>query len=64
MFHSLFASLRTRLMLLVLLALLPVFGLAFYDRYDQRQQNARAVQNHALDLPKCSSKTARTPTWA
>ncbi|MEW5717528.1 MAG: GAF domain-containing protein, partial [Chloroflexota bacterium] len=47
---SLFASLRIRLMWLVLLALLPVFGLAFFDRYEQRQQNARAAQNRALEL--------------
>jgi putative nucleotidyltransferase with HDIG domain len=50
--HPLFASLRIRLVLLVLLALLPVFGLAFYDRYEQRQQNARTVQSQALELAR------------
>ncbi len=56
---SLFASLRIRLMLLVLLALLPVFALAFVDRYDQRQQNARAVQNHALELTQRAASEQR-----
>jgi len=40
------------LVLLVLLALLPVFGLAFYDRYDQRERNARAMQSQALELTR------------
>jgi GAF domain-containing protein len=52
MMRSLFSSLRTRLVLLVLLALLPVFGLAFYDRYDQRERNARAMQSQALELTR------------
>lgn len=48
--RKLLSGLRVRLILLVLLALLPVFGLAFYDRYAQRQQSARAAQNHALEI--------------
>ncbi|MCI0474767.1 MAG: hypothetical protein L0Y55_00815, partial [Anaerolineales bacterium] len=48
--RKLLSSLSVRLILLVLLALLPVFGLAFYDRYAQRQQSARAAQNHALEI--------------
>ncbi|MBM3129377.1 MAG: GAF domain-containing protein [Chloroflexi bacterium] len=49
---KLLSSLQVRLLLLVLLALLPVFGLAFYDRYAQRQQSARAAQARALEIAR------------
>ena len=46
----LLSSLRLRLILLVLLALLPVFGLALYDVYEQRQRSARTAQTHLREI--------------
>lgn len=43
-------SLRLHLILLVIVALLPVFGLALYDLYERRQQSARAAQAHLVEI--------------
>lgn len=44
------SSLRLHLILLVIVALLPVFGLAVYDLYEQRQQSARAAQTRLTEI--------------
>jgi hypothetical protein len=47
---SLFANLRFRLMLLVLLAIMPVLGLTFFTGLEQRQAAGLAAQHSALRL--------------
>jgi diguanylate cyclase (GGDEF)-like protein/PAS domain S-box-containing protein len=51
----LFASLRIRLVLLVLLAVLPALGLILYTTLEQRRQLAAGAQAEALVLVKHSS---------
>jgi GAF domain-containing protein len=46
------SSLRLHLILLVILALLPVFGLALYDLYERRQQSARAAQTQLIEIAR------------
>lgn len=45
-----FSSLRLRLVLFVLLALVPIVGLALYDLYEQRQRSARQAQERLLAI--------------
>src|SRR3712207_4739977 len=45
-----FASLRVRLLLLVLLTILPIFGLVVYTTREERQRETAAVQQDALHL--------------
>jgi len=47
---SIFSSLRWRLILLVLLALLPALGLILYSGVEQRREAALAAQENALQL--------------
>lgn len=50
-----FTTLRARLLLLVLLALLPALGLTFYTGWEQRRQAVREVQTDALQLAEIAS---------
>jgi hypothetical protein len=50
MLYSPFASLRTRLLSLAVLASIPLLVLALYNLYAQRQNDTRVVQNQTLDL--------------
>lgn len=50
-----FSSLRTRLLLLVLLAVLPAAALILYTGWQERRQTARAVQQNALQLARLAS---------
>ncbi|HEX7589172.1 MAG TPA: hybrid sensor histidine kinase/response regulator, partial [Anaerolineae bacterium] len=52
MIRSLYASLRARLILLVLLALLPAFVLALYGDLQQRRLETLQVQDNALRLAR------------
>ncbi len=52
---SLFSSLRTRLMLLIFLAALPVFGLTLYNGFREREAAARAVQEDALRVARLAA---------
>lgn len=49
------SSLRVRLLVLVLLALLPAFGLILYTAFEQRRQTALDVQDTALRLARLAS---------
>jgi|GEM_PF-2724765 len=49
------SSLRCRLILLILLALIPAFGLALYTNMDSRQPEIRLVQEHGLHLTRRTS---------
>lgn len=55
MTHRVFASLRSRLMLLVLIGIIPVLGLTLYTNLQQRQQAAAAVHEDALRLVRIAS---------
>lgn len=50
-----FASLRVRLLLLVLLALSPAFGLIFYSALATRQRNIRMAQEEALRIARLAA---------
>lgn len=50
-------SLRLRLVLLILLSLLPLFGLALYDAFDQRADDARRAKAQALDVARLAAAT-------
>jgi signal transduction histidine kinase len=52
--HS-FSSLRTRLLFLVLLAVLPAVGLTLYTAWEQRREAALAAQREALRLAEIVS---------
>jgi putative nucleotidyltransferase with HDIG domain len=54
--RKLLSNLRLRLILLVLLALAPVFVLAFFNRYEQRQQSARLAQTQARELAQRAAR--------
>jgi signal transduction histidine kinase len=49
------ASLRTRLLLLVLLAVIPALGLAFYTNLEERQLRKALVQEHAMRMSRLVS---------
>lgn len=49
------ASLRVRLLILVLLAFVPAFGLLVYSALDQRRQSALEVQETALRLARLAA---------
>ena len=49
------ASLRTRLILLVLLAILPSLGLAIYNALEQRRQGAAAARENALRMVRVAA---------
>ena len=49
------ASLRTRLMLLVLLAVIPPLGLTLYTNLEERQLRKALVQEHAMRLSRLVS---------
>ncbi len=53
----LFASLRTRLFLLILIAVLPMLGLIFYFDLQQRQRDIRQVETDALQLAHMVAST-------
>ncbi len=48
-------SLRTRLLLLVLLAVIPALGLALYTNLEERQLSKALVQEHAMRLSRLVS---------
>jgi signal transduction histidine kinase len=50
-----FGSLRTRLLLLVLLAAIPALGLALYTNLEERQLRKALVQEHAMRLSRLVS---------
>ena len=50
-----FSSLRTRLLLLVLLAAIPSLGLTLYTNLEERQLRKALVQEHALRLSRIVS---------
>jgi hypothetical protein len=50
-----FVSLRTRLILLVLLAVMPTLGLMFYTAYEDRQRETSDIQAHTLQLARIIS---------
>ncbi len=50
-------SLRLRLLLLILLALLPLFGLALYDSIDRRAGDAEAAKGQALHAAHLAAAT-------
>ncbi len=50
MSHFSFSSLRFRLILLVLLAVIPALGLTFYTGLEQRRHAADHVQSDAMQL--------------
>ena len=52
MIRSLYTSLRARLILLVLLALIPAFILVLYGDFQQRRLETHAVQDNALRLAR------------
>lgn len=60
MSHFSFGSLRFRALLLVLLALLPVFGLTLYSYLDQRRRAIREVQKGALSMARSAAQTQET----
>ena len=49
------ASLRTRLLLLVLLAVIPALGLTLYTNLEERQLRKALVQEHAMRLSRLVS---------
>jgi HAMP domain-containing protein len=53
--RSLFSSLRARLILLVVIAVMPVLGLTFYTAVEQRQLATVGVQETALRLARLTS---------
>jgi len=55
MSHSFFSSLRFRLLLLVLIALIPALGLMLYSASVQRRETAAAVQADALRLVRLAA---------
>jgi signal transduction histidine kinase/HAMP domain-containing protein len=55
MFPVLFSSLRVRFLLLLLLAVLPGFGLAFYLGFEHRQQFIARAQEEALQLVRVTA---------
>jgi len=48
-------SLRLRLVLLILLSLLPLFGLALFSAVDRRGKDARAAKARALDVARLAA---------
>ena len=50
-----FASLRVRLLLLVLLALLPALGLSLYAAWEQRRLATLSVENDAVQVAEIAS---------
>jgi signal transduction histidine kinase len=50
-----FASLRSRLLLLIALAVLPALGLIFYVNVEQRRQAATQVQDNALRFARLAA---------
>src|SRR5215813_708764 len=48
-------SLRTRLLLLVLLAVIPALGLTLYTNLEERQLRRALVQEHAMRLSRLVS---------
>src|SRR3990172_4129246 len=50
-----FSSLRVRLLLLVLLAVIPALGLTLYTNLEERQLRKQHVQEHALRLSRIVS---------
>lgn len=52
-----FTTLRARLILLVLIAVLPAFGLMFFTAADQRNSAAREAQQNALRLARSAAAT-------
>jgi len=49
---GIFASLRSRLLLLIALAILPALGLIFYVNVEQRRLAATQAQDDALRLAR------------
>ncbi|RPH56661.1 MAG: hybrid sensor histidine kinase/response regulator, partial [Acidobacteria bacterium] len=49
------SSLRTRLLLLVVLAIIPVLGLTLYTNLEERQLRKALVQEHAMRLSRLVS---------
>ena len=58
------SSLRVRLLLLVLLAVLPAIGLVLYTAWDQRQQARGEAQRAALWLVELAAADHRRLTEA
>lgn len=50
-----FSSLRVRLVLLVLVAVVPALGMILYTGWEQRKQAAAKVQEHALRLARITA---------
>src|SRR5512145_1525130 len=50
-----FSSLRARLLLLVLLAVIPALGLTFYTNLEERQLRKALVQEHAMRMSRLVS---------
>ena len=56
----LFGSLRTRLILLVLLAVIPAFGLTLYSGLEQRHHALSRAQEDALRMAENASRRSGT----
>src|SRR5262245_23716537 len=55
MLPALFSSLQVRLLVLLLLALLPGFGMTFYLGFEQRQQAIGNAEAKALQLARVTA---------
>ena len=55
MSKGIFASLRSRLLLLIALAMLPALGLIFYVNVEQRRLEATQAQDNALRFARLAA---------